>query len=91
MRGCRVALVNPAFKGSFDGFPMGILYLAAALEETDHEVRVLRRMPVQGFRISMRRLPIHLPQGMFPEGRHQMHQQVKRGNGKFRRDLDRFP
>jgi anaerobic magnesium-protoporphyrin IX monomethyl ester cyclase len=41
MRGCRVALVNPAFKGSFDGFPMGILYLAAALEETDHEVRVL--------------------------------------------------
>ena len=37
---CRVALVNPPFKGSFDGIPMGLLYLASALENAGHEVTV---------------------------------------------------
>lgn len=40
MTSCKVALVNPRFAGTFDGVPMGLLYLAAALEEAGHDVRV---------------------------------------------------
>lgn len=40
MSSCRVALVNPQFRGTFDGIPMGILYLAAALEEAGHTVKI---------------------------------------------------
>gem|GEM_PF-4745308 len=40
MSSCRVALVNPHFKGTFDGVPMGILYLASALEEAGHQVEL---------------------------------------------------
>lgn len=47
----------------------------------DHEVRVLRRVLTQGFRVSVRRLSVHLSQGVFPQGRHQVYQQVQCRNG----------
>src|ERR1044072_998126 len=40
MSDCLVALVNPPFKASFEGFPMSILYLAAALEEDGHRAEI---------------------------------------------------
>lgn len=40
MSGCRVALVNPSFSGSFQGVPLCLAYLGAALEQEGHEVRI---------------------------------------------------
>jgi len=38
MSRCSVALVNPPFNGTFDGAPIGLLYLGAALENAGHDV-----------------------------------------------------
>ena len=40
MSGCRVALVNPSFSGSFQGAPLCLAYLGAALEQAGHKVKI---------------------------------------------------
>jgi radical SAM superfamily enzyme YgiQ (UPF0313 family) len=41
MDSCRVTLVMPDFEGRFDGTPLGLAYLGAALSSRDHHVEIV--------------------------------------------------